>query len=119
MILFHEYPLFKNLLKRFLHFNIYFSYCQKTSLLMPISFMKSHEIIMASTQNARARQTLGALIGAVVGVFFGFIGVLIGPFIGAFLGEFMLKNHIQSATRAGICSWLGVILGTAALDSKS
>ncbi|RKX61478.1 MAG: hypothetical protein DRP37_03880 [Thermodesulfobacteriota bacterium] len=52
--MFHEDPLFKNLLRRFMHFNIYFSYCQKTSLLMPISFMKSHEIIMASTQNARA-----------------------------------------------------------------
>ena len=58
--------------------------------------------------------SFGALIGAVVGVFFGFIGVLIGPFIGAFLGEFMVKNHIQSATRAGIGSWLGIILGTAA-----
>ena len=58
--------------------------------------------------------SFGALIGAVVGVFFGFIGVLIGPFIGAFLGEFMVKNHIHSATRAGIGSWLGVILGTAA-----
>jgi len=57
--------------------------------------------------------SFGALIGAVVGVFFGFIGVLIGPFIGAFLGEFMVKNHIQSAARAGIGSWLGVILGTA------
>lgn len=58
--------------------------------------------------------SFGALIGAVVGVFFGFVGVLIGPFIGAFLGEFMVKNHIQSATRAGIGSWLGVILGTVA-----
>lgn len=58
--------------------------------------------------------SFGALIGAVVGVFFGFIGVLIGPFIGAFLGEFLVKNHIQSATRAGIGSWLGVILGTVA-----
>ncbi|PXF54733.1 MAG: hypothetical protein C4B58_15635 [Deltaproteobacteria bacterium] len=58
--------------------------------------------------------SFGALIGAVVGVFFGFIGVLIGPFIGAFLGEFMVKNHIQPATRAGIGSWLGIILGTAA-----
>lgn len=58
--------------------------------------------------------SFGALIGALVGVFFGFIGVLIGPFIGAFLGEFMVKNHIQSATRAGIGSWLGIILGTVA-----
>ncbi|PXF58975.1 MAG: DUF456 domain-containing protein [Deltaproteobacteria bacterium] len=58
--------------------------------------------------------SFGALIGVVVGVFFGFIGVLIGPFIGAFLGEFMAKYHIHSATRAGIGSWLGVILGTAA-----
>jgi uncharacterized protein YqgC (DUF456 family) len=58
--------------------------------------------------------SFGALIGAVVGVFFGFIGVLIGPFIGAFLGELMVKNHIKPAARAGIGSWLGVILGTAA-----
>jgi len=56
----------------------------------------------------------GALVGAVVGVFFGFIGILIGPFIGAFLGEFMVKNRIQPAARAGIGSWLGVVLGTAA-----
>jgi hypothetical protein len=26
----------------------------------------------------------------------------------------MVKNHIQSAARAGIGSWLGIILGTAA-----
>jgi len=49
----------------------------------------------------------------VVGVFFGFIGILTGPFIGAFLGEFMVKNRIQPAARAGIGSWLGVVLGTA------
>jgi uncharacterized protein YqgC (DUF456 family) len=58
--------------------------------------------------------SIGALVGAMVGVFFGFIGVLIGPFIGAFLGEFMVKNRIQPAARAGVGSWLGIVLGTAA-----
>jgi uncharacterized protein YqgC (DUF456 family) len=57
---------------------------------------------------------LGAVLGAIVGIFFGFIGVLIGPFIGAFVGELMVQSKFESAGRAGIGAWIGLVLGTAA-----
>jgi len=57
---------------------------------------------------------LGAVVGAIVGIFFGFIGVLIGPFIGAFLGELMVQSKFETAGRAGIGAWIGLIVGTAA-----
>jgi uncharacterized protein YqgC (DUF456 family) len=92
----------------------------KTIVILAVLAIMAHAIdFMAGAFGAKKFgasrwASIGALVGAVVGVFFGFIGVLIGPFIGAFLGEFMVKNRIQPAARAGIGSWLGVVLGTAA-----
>ena len=54
---------------------------------------------------------IGAFIGALVGIFMGFIGVIIFPFIGAVLGELLAARSIEQATKAGIGTWLGLLIG--------
>ncbi|PJJ97942.1 hypothetical protein CO615_07845 [Lysobacteraceae bacterium NML75-0749] len=59
-----------------------------------------------------------ALLGTVIGLFFGLPGVLVGPFIGAMTGELISrrsvrKPDIDAATKIGIGTWLGIVVGTA------
>jgi uncharacterized protein YqgC (DUF456 family) len=49
-----------------------------------------------------------------LGIFFGIPGILLGPFIGAVAGELMSHGQIDQASRVGIATWIGLILGTAA-----
>lgn len=53
----------------------------------------------------------GAVIGMGVGLFFGLPGLLLGPFVGAFIGELMSIGDLSQAARAGVGSWVGLILG--------
>lgn len=57
---------------------------------------------------------LGAAAGTVVGLFFGFVGVLAGPFVGAALGEYVARRDLRQAGRAGLATWLGILVGSAA-----
>jgi uncharacterized protein YqgC (DUF456 family) len=56
---------------------------------------------------------IGALAGSLIGIFFGIAGILFGPFIGAIVGELMSHGQIEQASRVGIATWIGLILGTA------
>jgi hypothetical protein len=56
----------------------------------------------------------GAAVGTVAGLFLGLPGVLICPFLGAVAGELIAHRNIRQAGRAGIGTWLGMILGVAA-----
>lgn len=56
----------------------------------------------------------GAVLGGVVGLFFSLPGVVIGPFLGAFAGELLMKRGFRQAGRAGLGTWLGLLLATAA-----
>jgi len=55
----------------------------------------------------------GALAGSVVGLFFSLPGVLLGPFIGAFAGEYLARRSLRQAGRAGLGTWLGLVLAAA------
>lgn len=55
----------------------------------------------------------GALAGTVAGLFFMPLGLLIGPFAGAWLGEYAHSRRAGQATRAGLGTWLGIVLGAA------
>lgn len=55
----------------------------------------------------------GAALGTIAGLFFGLPGLLLGPFIGAVLGELRHTRHLRQATRVGLATWLGLLLGTA------
>ena len=56
----------------------------------------------------------GAAIGTVLGLAAGLVGVLVGPFAGAALGEYAARRDLRQAGRAGLGTWLGIVLGSAA-----
>ena len=67
-------------------------------------------------KRARASQlgVWGSVIGTVIGLFFFPLGIFIGPFLGAWLGECLYGKTLMDATRIGLHTWLGMLLGVAA-----
>lgn len=63
---------------------------------------------------ASSRAFWGATIGAIIGIFFGLPGIVLGPFIGAVIGEISGGSDIISSGRAGVGTWIGMIVATAA-----
>lgn len=55
---------------------------------------------------------LGAMIGTIAGLFFGLIGLFVGPFAGALAGELIHSRQVGHATRVGVGTWIGILLGT-------
>ena len=55
---------------------------------------------------------LGGTLGMLVGLFFGFPGIIFGPFVGALVAEWFVKKDLRQAGKAGLGSWLGLLLGT-------
>ena len=55
----------------------------------------------------------GAAIGTVAGVFTGFVGLLFLPLAGAAIGEYLAKRDVRVAGKAGVATWLGLLVGTA------
>jgi len=68
----------------------------------------------AKRVGAHRRAVIGAALGAVVGLFFALPGIVLGPFIGAVIGEFSARGSLARASRVGIATWLGMLLGGAA-----
>jgi len=62
---------------------------------------------------ATSRAFWGATIGALVGMFFGLAGMLLGPFIGAVIGELTGGADLIRSGKAGVGTWIGMILATA------
>ena len=56
----------------------------------------------------------GAFVGGIAGLFFGLPGLLLGPFVGAAAGEAIAVRDLRQAGRAGLGTWLGIVLGSAA-----
>lgn len=55
---------------------------------------------------------IGAVVGALVGLFFGPLGLFAGPFLGALGGELIYRRDLSHATRVGVGTWIGILLGT-------
>ncbi len=55
----------------------------------------------------------GSVIGTIVGLFFLPVGLFLGPLAGAWLGEYWHTRGVRQATRVGVGTWLGILLGTA------
>ena len=68
----------------------------------------------AKRVGASSLAVVGATLGSFVGIFFAIPGIILGPFIGAFLGEFVAQSSLRHATKVGIGTWVGLLLGTAA-----
>ncbi len=56
----------------------------------------------------------GAFVGTIVGLFFNVPGLIFGPFLGAVAGEWLAVRDLRQAGKAGLGTWLGMILGIAA-----
>lgn len=55
----------------------------------------------------------GAALGTIAGVFTGLVGLLFLPLAGAAIGEYLAKRDVRVAGKAGIATWLGLLVGTA------
>ena len=77
-----------------------------------IDFVASY--IGAKKVGASRAALIGSVVGSVVGIFFLLPGLILGPFIGALLGEWWSVRNVSQATRVGLGTWLGMLIGTAA-----
>jgi len=68
----------------------------------------------AKRMGASPRAIVGATLGAILGLFFGLPGLVLGPFIGAVAGELSANRQLLHAGRAGLGTWLGLLLGSIA-----
>lgn len=57
---------------------------------------------------------VGATLGSIFGIFLGLPGIVLGPFVGAFGGELLSTPSLRQATKVGIGTWIGLLLGTVA-----
>jgi uncharacterized protein YqgC (DUF456 family) len=81
-----------------------------TALAVAADFVAS--AFGAKKMGASPRAVLGATIGAVVGIFFGLPGLVLGPFVGAVAGELSANRELLHAGKAGLGTWLGLLLGS-------
>jgi uncharacterized protein YqgC (DUF456 family) len=70
--------------------------------------------IGAKRVGASGKAMLGATLGSILGLFFALPGIIIGPFVGAALGQYYHDRSIHMATKVGLGTWLGLLIGTAA-----
>ncbi|KRG66025.1 membrane protein [Stenotrophomonas humi] len=70
-------------------------------------------VIGAQKVGASRMALLGAAIGTVAGLFFMPIGLFVGPFAGALIGEYVHGRQLGQATKVGLGTWLGIVLGVA------
>jgi uncharacterized protein YqgC (DUF456 family) len=67
----------------------------------------------ARRAGASKQAVVGAAAGTIAGLFFGLPGLFLGPFVGAAAGEYLARRDAVQAGRAGLGTWLGIVLGTA------
>ena len=80
-----------------------------TLLAIAIDFVAS--LLGAKRVGASRLAIVGALTGTIVGLFFGLPGLLLGPFLGAIAGELLHGRDLEHASRVGIGTWTGMIVG--------
>jgi uncharacterized protein YqgC (DUF456 family) len=83
-----------------------------TALAVAADFVAS--AFGAKRMGASPRAIVGATLGAIVGIFFGLPGLVLGPFVGAVAGELSANRALLHAGRAGLGTWLGLLLGSVA-----
>jgi len=71
-------------------------------------------LLGAKRAGASKLALVGAAIGSLLGIFSGLWGLLVFPFIGAVAGELIARQQIGQASRVGLATWLGMVIGTLA-----
>lgn len=80
-------------------------------VLLSIAVDLAASIYGAQRSGASRKGLWGAGIGGFAGIFFGIPGLLAGPFLGASLGEMVHGRAWQDASKVGLGTWLGLLLG--------
>lgn len=70
-------------------------------------------VLGAKHLGASKQAIIGASVGTLVGFFFGIPGLILGPFVGAMVGEWLHMQDIGQASKVGVGTWIGLLLGTA------
>ena len=83
-----------------------------TAVAIAIDFAAS--AFGAKKFGASPRAAIGAGLGALVGIFFGLPGLVLGPFVGAVVGELSANRELRQAGKAGLGTWIGLLLGSVA-----
>jgi uncharacterized protein len=68
----------------------------------------------AKRAGASRQAIIGAGIGTLAGIFSGMWGLLFMPLVGAAVGEYLAQRDVRRASKVGIATWIGLLLGTAA-----
>jgi uncharacterized protein YqgC (DUF456 family) len=80
-----------------------------TAIALSLDIVAS--LLGAKRVGASRLAVLGAALGTIVGLFFGIPGVLLGPFAGALGGELLHSRNFAHASRVGVGTWTGMIVG--------
>jgi uncharacterized protein YqgC (DUF456 family) len=81
-----------------------------TALSMGVDFAAT--AMGAKRVGASKLAIVGSVIGTFAGLAFGLIGVFVGPFLGALIGELIHTRQLDQATKVGVGTWVGIIVGT-------
>lgn len=80
-------------------------------VLLSIAVDLASSILGAQRSGASKKGLWGAGIGGFAGIFFGIPGLVAGPFLGASLGEVAHGRPWRDASRIGLGTWLGLLIG--------
>ena len=80
-----------------------------TCLAMLADFLAT--LLGAKRAGASTLALVGAAIGSILGLLSGLWGLLIFPFIGAVTGELIARQQLGQASRVGVATWLGMVIG--------
>ena len=81
-----------------------------TLLSLGIDFLAT--ALGAKRVGASRLALIGAVVGTFAGLFFGPVGLVAGPFVGALAGELLHGREVGKATRVGVGTWVGILVGT-------
>ncbi|MGL6071083.1 DUF456 domain-containing protein [Craterilacuibacter sp.] len=71
-------------------------------------------ILGAKAGGASHQALWGAFWGSIFGLFLGIAGLIIGPLLGAAIGEYIARRDAFQAGKAGLATFIGLLLGTVA-----
>lgn len=80
-------------------------------VLLSIGVDLLSSLVGAQRAGASRKGMFGAGVGSVVGLFFGLPGLIAGPLLGAAAGEMAHGRDWNEASRIGLGTWIGLLLG--------
>ena len=85
------------------------------ALMTAVTWVVDYLAVALGAKRAGASKLalFGAVAGTVAGVFSGLWGLLFMPLAGAAIGEYVARRDLRRAGKAGVATWIGLLLGTA------